>query len=660
MTTQPRPATAVRYGVDPDLRGWAEQGVDADFSDVAAARAVLRAAAGRRAPYRPAHGPVSVAELTVPGTDVRVRVHRPEKAAEPLPALLFMHGGAFMAGGPDNVAATADEFADRAGIAVVSVDYRLAPEHPYPAAFDDCWAALQWLARDAASLGCDPARIGVGGESAGGGLAAALALAARDRGGPALRCQLLVSAQLDDRLLTGAALCYSDTPRLRRADLVSSWQAYLGGCAGPVPYYAAPARADDLGGLPPAFVAVTEFDPLRDENLDFALRLIRADVRTRLRHYPGTLHLAWAHPEARVSREMRDDQVAALRDTLAGDTGQPGAGAGPGSAAAIPLFFDDFRTGLRTEGPEARWKGVSFGAYAADDGVVRHRGGELCVRASGVHPKTGEPAFARGVSPQDRYVTGLPGTLDHVKWLAFTDHMAGSGFPGYDAPASGQLVCEAVLSGRTFGTAEHPFGAEVTDPEDDLRLACTGLPVQDFETSLTLNFLLTNRRVYAVYERLPLSRAALGPYASFAYHVPVAERSPEDWHRCRIAYDRRHGVLRWTLDGREVLTVEEIGRRLPERYADCLAADHGGEEETVRPRQFNAGLGLFTALDHAGPGQRGLVRLSSEPGYYLSTSQGPPAPQEFAHDEAPEKLRLFGQGAEARLRSFTVFSLPAH
>jgi acetyl esterase/lipase len=197
---------------------------------------------------------------------------------------------------------------------VVSVDYRLAPENPYPAGLEDCYAALQWTAAKASELGVDPARIAIGGSSAGGGLTAALALLARDRGGPAVKFQFLDIPELDDRLDTPSMTRFVDTPIWNQPNAVRSWRYYLGGQ--PADQYAAPARAEDLTGLPPAYVAVCEFDPLRDEGLTYAHRLIQAGVPTELHHFPGTFHGSSMVQTAAVSKRMAAEGIDAIRRGL--------------------------------------------------------------------------------------------------------------------------------------------------------------------------------------------------------------------------------------------------------------------------------------------------------------------------------------------------------
>jgi acetyl esterase/lipase len=269
------------------------------FDDVAAERE-------RRAslPQPPLNRPAGLAVREVAG----VRVYTPTEHDGVLPGIVYMHGGGFVVGSLDSVDATAVRIALGAGVVVVSVDYRLAPEHPYPAALDDCYAALRWTVENAAELRIDPARLGVGGDSAGGNLAAALALLSRDRGGPALRFQFLNVPALDDRLQTPSAAMVG-TPNIDRTSLATVWRHYLGSATADA--YAAPSRADDLSGLPPAHVVVCEFDPLRDEGIAYAQRLVQSGVSTELRLFPGTFHGSTAFDTA-VSRRMIADQIEAI------------------------------------------------------------------------------------------------------------------------------------------------------------------------------------------------------------------------------------------------------------------------------------------------------------------------------------------------------------
>lgn len=320
------------------------------------------------------------------------------------------------------------------------------------------------------------------------------------------------------------------------------------------------------------------------------------------------------------------------------------------------LWEDDFRGGLSAGGPDARWRFVQPTAeLVADDGVVTFGRDGLRLVASGRNPTTREPAFTRTVPSEVDNPGGLPGFVDHAKWITYVNRQASSGFQGFDAEPGRVLSCEATISGRTYGTGGHPFGDAVRDPEDDLRLAGAMLNCIDMETSVAVDFILTNKRVYAYYGRTNFARRQLGRYAAFAHNVPVADRSPDDSHRVRIAYDRGAGVVRWLLEGEEVLRVDRIGHRLGR---DTLTLDEGGEQSIVEPRQLSFGMGLLALLDGSWPTGRGLVRLSRATTYYRPDA-GEPAEQSFVDENSRGSSRLFGQGAELRVAGFTVSSSPA-
>jgi acetyl esterase/lipase len=312
------------YPIDPELLPWLDMLPAVTLSDhesLLAARASL-AQLGDVLPVYEPRNPIDVRDTAVPGPsdapDVPVRVYTPANRTGAVPGLLYIHGGGFVLGDLEMFHASLLRLVDELGIVIVSVDYRLAPEHPFPAPVEDCYAALQWVEAKAAELGIDPARLGVGGESAGGGLSAAVALLARDRGGPALSFQYLGIPEVDDRLDTPSMRAYTDTPMWNQPNAVYSWTSYLGaepGGAGVSPY-AAPARAADLSGLPPAFVTTCQFDPLRDEGIQYAQRLAHAGVATELRLYPGTFHGSSLVETAAISRRMFADEVDALRRGL--------------------------------------------------------------------------------------------------------------------------------------------------------------------------------------------------------------------------------------------------------------------------------------------------------------------------------------------------------
>lgn len=317
------------------------------------------------------------------------------------------------------------------------------------------------------------------------------------------------------------------------------------------------------------------------------------------------------------------------------------------------LWDTDFSEGFATSGPGARWYHSATGPYVGDDGVVTTGAHGLRVDSGGVG-ENGTPAFVRTLAQERENGQGLPGLLDHVKWLAYIQHESSAGLPGFDAPPDGELVFEAQVGGRTYGTEGHPFGEAVTDPEDDLRLASTAVNAFDPETLLVVDFFLTNTRIYAFYERLPFARRQLGDYASFSYAIPVARRSPHQQHRLALHYDRSAGRVRWVADGDEVFRMERLGHRLAS--SRHLVLDHGGEETRIAPRQLNGGMGMFSLLDGARPGQAGaaLVRLSSAEDFYFAPAVGQPRPQTFLDDKSARAGRLFGQGASLTVARYTV------
>jgi acetyl esterase len=311
------------YPIDPELVPWLGGIPKINLAEVEEARRRSAELVGQGPRYEPLV-PVSIRDLPVPGPEgapeVPVRVYSTGGDAA-RPGLLYIHGGAFVTGDVPTFDNDCLRIAADIGAVVVSVEYRRAPEDPFPAGVEDCYAALCWTAAHAESLGIDPARLGVGGESSGGGLAAAVALMARDRGGPRLCFQWLGIPQIDDRLATPSAVAFTDTPSWNRPSAEISWRHYLGpgvpGSEGVSPY-AAPARAASLAGLPPAFVTACEFDPLRDEDLAYAVRLIQAGVPTEIAHYPGTFHGSHLLKSA-TSDRMIADQTAALRRGLRAD-----------------------------------------------------------------------------------------------------------------------------------------------------------------------------------------------------------------------------------------------------------------------------------------------------------------------------------------------------
>jgi acetyl esterase/lipase len=268
--------------------------------------------------------PVEVRDVAVPGPagapEVPVRIYTPKGGQGASGALVYFHGGAWIGGDVAGNDGLTYALAAESGAVIASVDYRLAPENPFPAAPEDCYTAFLWTVENAAVLGINPERIGVGGDSAGANLAAAVSLMARDRGGPTPCFQFLRVPAFDDRLDTPSMAELTDTPILKGSDLPIAWDFYLGGPGhrgGPdVSPYAAPARAEDLTGLPPAYVYVSEFDPLRDEAITYAQRLLQAGVPTELHVVPGTFHTSHTIPGPKINERMGAEAVTAIQRGL--------------------------------------------------------------------------------------------------------------------------------------------------------------------------------------------------------------------------------------------------------------------------------------------------------------------------------------------------------
>ena len=243
-------------------------------------------------PPPPLSDKVSRTDHAVPGDpEVPVRVHRAIGTEGQLPCVYSIHGGGYVIGSYSMDDSRLDEWCPELGIVGVSVEYRLAPETSYPGPLEDCYRGLKWVYDNAAELGVDRTRIGVAGLSAGGGLAASLALLARDRGEVPLSFQLLDCPMLDDRQQTPSSQL-NGLPVWSRESNTFGWRCYLGDRYGTedVPYTAAPARCTDLSGLPPSFVSVGTVDGFRDEDIDYALRLNQAGVPCELHVYPGASH----------------------------------------------------------------------------------------------------------------------------------------------------------------------------------------------------------------------------------------------------------------------------------------------------------------------------------------------------------------------------------
>jgi acetyl esterase/lipase len=245
--------------------------------------------------------------------DVPVRIYRPSSPYPDSPAVFFIHGGGMYLGDLDYEHATAVKICEELGVVVVSTGYRKAPEHRHPAQVDDCYAALGWMSANARSLDVDPHRLAVFGGSAGGNLALATALKARDLAGPALACVVALYPMVDHRSTTPTGLV--EVGPWTRSVNVEAWDWFLGGQE--PDGYAAPLHAEDLAGLPPTFIDVGTADLFRDEDLALAQRLLAAGIDTELHVYPGVYHAAeHFSPDADVSRQMWAVRFRALRRAL--------------------------------------------------------------------------------------------------------------------------------------------------------------------------------------------------------------------------------------------------------------------------------------------------------------------------------------------------------
>jgi hypothetical protein len=254
----------------------------------------------------------------------------------------------------------------------------------------------------------------------------------------------------------------------------------------------------------------------------------------------------------------------------------------------------------------------------------------LYVKASGTNPTTGAPAFTKT----------SPGDFDHVKWMADTQHLSSNSVPGFDAVPGKEVQCNMWSRGQTFGTAGHPFGSAVTNPNTDLRLASFAMNTIDFETGMVFDVWMTNNAIYPYYERLNLSGTAT--YDAFSSVFPPVARVPGDQVKVTVAYNRSAGVVRWLVDDKEAARVSNIGFPAP---GATTIIDHGGTPQAAAPRQLNCGMALFTLLDGGlPPSGQGLVNLAP-PYTFPTTFVGGPT--------------LFGQGAEMRVSRFEIDSVDA-
>jgi len=254
------------------------------------------------------------------GQEMLVKLYEPARQdGSKLPAVLWIHGGGYVIGHPDGDDGICQTFVEEANCVVVSVDYRLAPEHRYPAAIEDCYSALVWMTNAAEELNIDLSRVAIAGMSAGGGLTAALALMARDRGGPAIAFQMPLYPMVDDRNETPSSYEITDDRAIwNRGNNLAAWHMYLGEHGnGEVSPYAAPARAKNLANLPPTYTCVGQLDPFRDETIQYVARLAQAGVPVEFHIYPGGYHaFEFLNPTSEIGQRATNQYVQALSRAL--------------------------------------------------------------------------------------------------------------------------------------------------------------------------------------------------------------------------------------------------------------------------------------------------------------------------------------------------------
>lgn len=266
---------------------------------------------------------VNTTSRKIPGVagEMLVKIYEPAgRNADKLPAMLWIHGGGYVLGHPDMDDELCECFVQTARCVVVSVDYRLAPEHPYPAAIEDCYAGLVWMTEEAESLGIDENRVAIAGASGGGGLTAALALMARDKGGPSIIFQMPLYPMLDNRNITPSSHEITEEDAIwSRTDNLTAWNMYLGeeNDVSGISSYAVPSRAENLAGLPPTYTCVGQLDLFRDETIEYVTRLAQAGVDVEFHLYPGCFHLFEIFvPEAEVSQRAVQHYMDAMARAL--------------------------------------------------------------------------------------------------------------------------------------------------------------------------------------------------------------------------------------------------------------------------------------------------------------------------------------------------------
>lgn len=266
---------------------------------------------------------ILIENVFIPGQDghtkIRLRIYKPKSVTTLTPVLIWLHGGGYVMGKPEMDDNSCADYVRQLGMTVVSVDYRYAPKHPFPAGLDDCYSALKWIVSHAQKLNIDPDRIAVGGNSAGSGLAAALAQLAYDRKEIDIAFQLLIYPMLDDRTVLRTDIDDSSNVTWSHENNRFGWESYLGQECGAdnVPAYSVPARRTDLSGLPPAWIGVGTLDIFHDEDVEYAERLKQANVKCEAEIVPGAFHgFDVFDPNISIVQEFRKSQIVAMKKYL--------------------------------------------------------------------------------------------------------------------------------------------------------------------------------------------------------------------------------------------------------------------------------------------------------------------------------------------------------
>ncbi|MDO4290839.1 MAG: DUF6081 family protein [Eggerthellaceae bacterium] len=312
------------------------------------------------------------------------------------------------------------------------------------------------------------------------------------------------------------------------------------------------------------------------------------------------------------------------------------------------LFEDGFQGGFDVGFPEDgnAWSFMKMGPIVIDPAEFEISSEEgLYVAPAGKNPLTSEPAFTL-TQPQHP----LMGTVDHMKFNVTVNRTSSLGVPGFDIAPGAMFNVEARFGGQQYGMEGHPFGDAVADPDADWRLGAPMLMAMCPLNSDVFDFVLTNKKVYVIYERGGAMGGGETNWAVYSYAIPVADREPSDERLYRMSYDPSVNAMRWFIDGEQVFEVVGVGRRIDRKY---MLVDQGGVEEDAAPTVLNVGLGLISLLDGAIDG-KALVNLTGSGSFY-DPRLGEPEPVAFVDSESKDESRLFGQGADLVCKEFRVY-----